>query len=49
MNSLKHIKRLPETMKGKPVIIRTHDIGGDKDVPYLGLEKEEKSFLDLEQ
>ena len=32
-------------MKGKPVIIRTLDIGGDKDVPYLGLEKEENPFL----
>jgi phosphotransferase system enzyme I (PtsI) len=27
------------------VIIRTLDIGGDKDVPYLGLEKEENPFL----
>lgn len=32
-------------MKGKPVIIRTLDIGGDKAVPYLGLEQEENPFL----
>ncbi len=31
--------------KNKPVIIRTLDIGGDKDVPYLGLEKEENPFM----
>ena len=32
-------------MKGKPVIIRTLDIGGDKDIPYLGLAKEENPFM----
>lgn len=32
-------------MKGKPVIIRTLDIGGDKEIPYLGLAKEENPFL----
>ena len=31
--------------KGKPVIIRTLDIGGDKDVPSLGMEPEENPFL----
>lgn len=30
---------------GRPVIIRTLDIGGDKEIPYLGLEKEENPFL----
>lgn len=30
---------------GRRVIIRTLDIGGDKHVPYLGLEKEENPFL----
>ena len=34
-----------ETMAGKEVIIRTLDIGGDKDLPYLHLEKEENPFL----
>lgn len=38
-------KKVAEDMKGKPVIIRTLDIGGDKDIPYLGLEKEENPFL----
>ncbi len=32
-------------MKEKPVIIRTLDIGGDKDIPYMHLEKEENPFL----
>ena len=38
-------KSVAETMAGKPVIIRTLDIGGDKEIPYLGLEKEENPFL----
>ena len=38
-------KKVAETMKGKPVIIRTLDIGGDKAIPYLGLETEENPFL----
>ncbi|MBR5636241.1 MAG: phosphoenolpyruvate--protein phosphotransferase [Pseudobutyrivibrio sp.] len=38
-------KEAVETMNGKTVIIRTLDIGGDKDIPYLGLEKEENPFL----
>lgn len=38
-------KKVAETLKGKPVIIRTLDIGGDKEIPYLGLEKEENPFL----
>ena len=32
-------------MAPKPVIIRTMDIGGDKDLPALNLEKEENPFL----
>ena len=32
-------------LKGKPLIIRTLDIGGDKEIPYLGLEKEENPFM----
>ena len=38
-------KRASLIMKGKPVIIRTLDIGGDKEIPYLGLEKEENPFM----
>ena len=38
-------KEVTEIMKGKPVIIRTLDIGGDKEVPALRLEKEENPFL----
>jgi len=32
-------------MEGKPVIIRTLDVGGDKKLPTLNLEKEENPFL----
>lgn len=38
-------KSVAEKMKGKPVIIRTLDIGGDKALPYLGLKAEENPFL----
>ncbi|SHN49162.1 phosphotransferase system, enzyme I, PtsI [Butyrivibrio hungatei DSM 14810] len=38
-------KEVAETMGGKPVIIRTLDIGGDKDIPYLNMKKEENPFL----
>lgn len=38
-------KEVAKIMKGKPVIIRTLDIGGDKEIPYLGLEKEDNPFL----
>ncbi|MDK2855281.1 MAG: phosphoenolpyruvate-protein phosphotransferase system enzyme [Bacillota bacterium] len=31
----------------QPVIIRTLDVGGDKDIPYLGLKREENPFLGL--
>ncbi len=32
-------------MKNQPVIIRTLDVGGDKEIPYLDLVKEENPFL----
>lgn len=38
-------KKVALIMKGKPVIIRTLDVGGDKDIPYLGLTKEENPFM----
>lgn len=38
-------KKAALILKGKPLIIRTLDIGGDKDIPYMGLEKEENPFM----
>lgn len=38
-------KKVAENMNGKPVIIRTLDVGGDKDIKYLNLKKEENPFL----
>lgn len=32
-------------LKGKPLIIRTLDIGGDKEIPYLGLANEDNPFM----
>jgi len=34
-----------EKMSGKPVVIRTLDIGGDKELPYMELPKESNPFL----
>ena len=38
-------KKIAENMKHKLSIIRTLDAGGDKDIPYLNLEKEDNPFL----
>nr|WP_314462478.1 phosphoenolpyruvate--protein phosphotransferase [uncultured Clostridium sp.] len=38
-------RKAASAMNGKPVIIRTLDIGGDKEIPYMGLEKDENPFL----
>jgi len=38
-------KKVLETMAGKKVIIRTLDIGADKQIDYFGLEKEENPAL----
>ncbi|MCD8082075.1 MAG: phosphoenolpyruvate--protein phosphotransferase, partial [Clostridiales bacterium] len=38
-------KTVAEKLAGKPVIIRTLDIGGDKEIPYMGLTKDENPFL----
>ena len=38
-------KKVAEGLAGKPVIIRTLDIGGDKEIPYMGLMKDENPFL----
>ncbi|WHY70758.1 phosphoenolpyruvate--protein phosphotransferase [Fictibacillus enclensis] len=41
----KAYKEVLEKMEGKPVVIRTLDIGGDKELPYLDLPKEMNPFL----
>lgn len=38
-------RQVCEELGGKPVIIRTLDVGGDKDIPYLHLEPEDNPFL----
>jgi phosphotransferase system enzyme I (PtsI) len=38
-------KTVLEGLKGKPVVVRTLDIGGDKELPYLDLPKEMNPFL----
>ncbi len=38
-------RQVCEELSGKPVIIRTLDVGGDKDIPYLHLEPEDNPFL----
>jgi len=40
-------KTVAEKMAGKPVVIRTLDIGGDKQIPYLELNPEMNPFLGL--
>ncbi len=32
-------------MKNQPLIIRTLDVGGDKEIPYMNLQKEENPFM----
>lgn len=38
-------KKVALRSKGKPVIVRTIDIGGDKQLPYFGLAVEQNPFL----
>jgi phosphotransferase system enzyme I (PtsI) len=38
-------KAVLEGLSGKPVVVRTLDIGGDKELPYLELPKEMNPFL----
>lgn len=38
-------RSVAEKLKGKPVIIRTLDIGGDKAIPALGVDQEQNPFL----
>ncbi len=38
---------MARALDGRPLIIRTLDIGGDKEVPYLNLPREDNSFLGI--
>lgn len=38
-------KSVLEKLRGQPVIIRTLDVGGDKEIAYLGIAKEANPFL----
>lgn len=38
-------KSVVEKMKGKPVVFRTLDVGGDKELPYLDIPPEDNPFL----
>ena len=38
-------RAVSKTMAGKEVIIRTLDVGGDKAIEYLGMDKEDNPFL----
>ncbi|HLS52979.1 MAG TPA: phosphoenolpyruvate--protein phosphotransferase [Tissierellaceae bacterium] len=38
-------KEVAEKLEGKPLVIRTLDVGGDKEIPYLELPKELNPFL----
>ncbi|KZE37298.1 phosphoenolpyruvate--protein phosphotransferase [Bhargavaea cecembensis] len=40
-------KSVLEQMKGRPTIVRTLDIGGDKELPYLNLPEEANPFLGI--
>ncbi|HVS77433.1 MAG TPA: phosphoenolpyruvate--protein phosphotransferase [Steroidobacteraceae bacterium] len=40
-------QRLAETLAGKPLTIRTLDVGGDKPIPYLPMPAEENPSLGL--
>jgi phosphocarrier protein FPr len=38
-------REIAEAMQNKPVIVRTLDVGGDKPLPYIEMEKEMNPFL----
>lgn len=40
-------KKVLETMDGKPVVIRTLDIGGDKELSYMEMDEEMNPFLGI--
>lgn len=41
----KAYKEIADTFKGKPVILRTLDVGGDKEIPYIDMPAEANPFL----
>lgn len=38
-------QKAAENLNGRPLIIRTLDVGGDKKIPYLGIPAEDNPFL----
>ena len=38
-------RKVASALKGAPVIIRTLDVGGDKEIPYLHMVKEDNPFM----
>jgi phosphocarrier protein FPr len=44
---LAEYQALADELGGRPLVIRTLDVGGDKPLPYLPLPKEENPFLGL--
>ena len=40
-------RQAAELLENRPLIVRVLDVGGDKDIPCLALEKEENPFLGL--
>jgi len=41
------LQQMTQALNGLPLIVRTLDIGGDKEIPYLNLPKEENPFLGI--
>ncbi len=42
---LKVYEEIARGLEGRPLILRTLDVGGDKKIPYLGIGEEENPFL----
>lgn len=40
-------KKAALILQNRPLVVRTLDIGGDKDIPYLGIDKEANPFMGL--
>ncbi len=46
-DQFKAYKKAALILKNRPLVVRTLDIGGDKDIPYLGIGKEANPFMGL--